>query len=301
MALLGSMHDARAEDLSPEAKRAEELNSEGKRLVGRLDLEGAAEKFRDAWQLVHDPRFAFNLCYTLEKSGKLYEAKAACQQALNAPDQRLAEKVKNLLKAIEEKIPPTPVPQPTTGPTGQPAPAGQPTPTVPTGYQPGMQPYPGGVYPGYQPTAYLVAPQRKTESYFTHVLIADAAAWSLVLLSSGADSNGLVGLGVVGLLVGSPIVHAMKGNSRGAWLSTGARLGMPFLGAVVGAASCSDLDGDCFGTTVGGAVLGYGGALLLDWFVFAKKETVTYSTQGMAMPTLELKDGGGIAGLHVGF
>ena len=66
LSFLGHMRAAEAQDLSVKAKKAESLNTEGKKLVSRLDLDGAAERFRDAWQLVRDPRFAFNLCYTLE-------------------------------------------------------------------------------------------------------------------------------------------------------------------------------------------------------------------------------------------
>jgi Flp pilus assembly protein TadD len=59
--------------------QAEALNDEGKALIGRVDLAGAAAKFRQAIALVEDPRYVFNLCYALEKSGVLQEARRECQ------------------------------------------------------------------------------------------------------------------------------------------------------------------------------------------------------------------------------
>jgi hypothetical protein len=288
LSFLGHMRAAEAEDVSAEAKKAESLNTEGKKLVSRLDLDGAAERFRDAWQAVRDPRFAFNLCYTLEKSGKLYEARVACREVLSAKDQRLASKATELLKEIEKDLPQQP------NPVGPPTNPQQPNPVVV-----GPSPYPQPVTPAYPAATYrLIAPKTTTVSYFTHVLLADAASWTVIALSAGAESDGFIGLGVAGLLLGGPIVHLMQNNARGAWLSTGARFGMPLGGALVGSSACDD-GGDCLGSIIGGAVLGYGGALLLDWFVFSKKQKTTYPTQGMALPTLELKHGGAIAGISL--
>lgn len=122
---------------------AEKLNSEGKALIAELNLEGAAAKFREAIGLVEDPRFAFNLCYTLEKSGGLEEAQRACKWVTGSTNPRLAKKAAVLLKKVEaklnfrrEKIPsePTGVPLPPTGETpskpplsGAPPLSGEPT------------------------------------------------------------------------------------------------------------------------------------------------------------------------------
>lgn len=164
-------------------------------------------------------------------------------------------------------------------------------PGVPPGYQPG---YPAG---GYAQQRYLAPPQKHTTAYMSHVLLADVASWTVLLLSAGAESGELTGLGVTGLLVGAPIVHIAHGNNRGALLSVVARTGMPLGGALLFASGCDGFD--CIGTAVGGAVLGYGGAVLLDWLVFAKKEEYKYPNQGLVMPTLELRHGGAVAGLSL--
>tara|TARA_R110002096_G_scaffold44524_4_gene119729 strand:- start:17774 stop:18844 length:1071 start_codon:yes stop_codon:yes gene_type:complete len=115
--------------------QAEALNEEGKALIGRVDLAGAAAKFREAVALVEDPRYVFNLCYALEKSGVLEEARRECKWVTTSRDRRLADKAAKLLASIEEQLAkkaalqptPTPVsPQPV--PTPQPAPAPQPAP-----------------------------------------------------------------------------------------------------------------------------------------------------------------------------
>ncbi|MBL4634900.1 MAG: outer membrane beta-barrel protein [Kofleriaceae bacterium] len=86
------------------AIRAERLNSEGKALIGELDLEGAAAKFREAIGLIEDPRYAFNLCYTLEKSGGLEEAERACTWVTGSTNKRLAKKAVELLKRVKAKL-----------------------------------------------------------------------------------------------------------------------------------------------------------------------------------------------------
>ncbi len=86
------------------AIQAEKLNSEGKELIGELDLEGAAAKFRAAIGLVEDPRYAFNLCYTLEKSGGLEEAERACTWVTGSTNKRLAKKAVELLKKVKAKL-----------------------------------------------------------------------------------------------------------------------------------------------------------------------------------------------------
>ncbi len=124
--------------------QAEALNTEGKALIKQLDLKGAAAKFREALALSDDPRFAFNLCYTLEKSGVLKEAKAACERALAASDSRLQDKANRLLASIEERLPPEPAEPPNAKPPIPAEPVVEPTPG------PGPNPAPGGPGPGHQ-------------------------------------------------------------------------------------------------------------------------------------------------------
>ena len=114
--------------------QAEELNSQGKALIKQLDLAGAAQRFRAAMALSSDPRFAFNLCYTLEKSGQFANAKEACEKVVGATDARLANKANKLLAVIEGKMttelasspPPKPPPSSQSPPAVASAPRTQP-------------------------------------------------------------------------------------------------------------------------------------------------------------------------------
>jgi hypothetical protein len=84
--------------------QAEALNDEGKAMIGRVDLAGAAAKFRQAIALIEDPRYVFNLCYALEKSGVLEEARRECQWVTTSRDRRLANKAATLLASIDRQI-----------------------------------------------------------------------------------------------------------------------------------------------------------------------------------------------------
>jgi tetratricopeptide (TPR) repeat protein len=59
---------------------AEHFNDQGKALFLRGDFEGAAASFREALELVQDPRYDFNLCAALEKSGDWDAALEACDE-----------------------------------------------------------------------------------------------------------------------------------------------------------------------------------------------------------------------------
>ncbi len=124
--------------------QAEALNTKGKALIKQLDLEGAAQSFREALSLANDPRFAFNLCYTLEKSGKLAEAKDACEQVAQSGDERLKEKAARLLSSIDERLPATvePTPAPPTPAPPNPTEPSKPPPTTAPPPPPGLPPSP---------------------------------------------------------------------------------------------------------------------------------------------------------------
>lgn len=113
---------------SDKRAQAEALNEEGRERIKQLDLEGGAARFRAAMQLVNDPRYAFNLCYTLDKSGKLQEARTACQDVVSSGDERLSEKAAVLLEGIEARLAER---QPVTKDVTSPDPAASPEQTVP--------------------------------------------------------------------------------------------------------------------------------------------------------------------------
>ncbi len=125
--MLVSQRSAWAQGADGQAQ-AEELNSQGKALIGQLDLAGAAQRFRAAMLLSSDPRFAFNLCYTLEKSGQFGEAKVACEKVVGAADPRLANKANKLLAVIEGKMAGEPASSRSAPPPGQSEPAVAPPP-----------------------------------------------------------------------------------------------------------------------------------------------------------------------------
>ncbi len=117
-------------------EQAEALNAEGKELIKQLDLVGAAQRFRAAMALSGDPRFAFNLCYTLEKSGQLVEAKQACETVMESGNARLNDKANRLLAVIEESMaagaPQTPARPPGPGGSLRPTAPAKPVPSVPS-------------------------------------------------------------------------------------------------------------------------------------------------------------------------
>lgn len=85
--------------------RAEALNDEGRTLVRVLDFDAAAAKFRAAIELQPDPRYYFNLCFTLEKAGALREARAACEVVVGGgAEERLEDKARTRLEAIEAQL-----------------------------------------------------------------------------------------------------------------------------------------------------------------------------------------------------
>tara|TARA_R110002096_G_scaffold299503_3_gene494080 strand:+ start:46611 stop:47639 length:1029 start_codon:yes stop_codon:yes gene_type:complete len=144
---LGLWQGAASAQPTPKAnEQAEELNAQGKKLIKQLDLAGAAQRFRAALALSNDPRFAFNLCYTLEKSGQLVEAKQACETVMASGDSRLSEKANRLLAVIEESLAdgePKPPPAPP-GPGGS---LRQPPPTQPVKPVPVAKPAPSTATP----------------------------------------------------------------------------------------------------------------------------------------------------------
>jgi hypothetical protein len=170
--------------------------------------------------------------------------------------------------------------------------------------QPGMAP-PGQTAPYQQQQyaqPYVQYPQQlptRTVSYGTHVFLTDLASWAV--LGASADSE-LGEVAVAGMFLGGPIVHLAHGNNSGAVYSLLARTGLPFGGALLFSSGCDD-DYDCFGGIIAGAMLGYAGALAIDWFHLAKKTEVVAMPTGWASlrPSLSVTRNGGQAGLGMSF
>ncbi len=171
---------------------------------------------------------------------------------------------------------------------------------------------PGETAPGQNsaydapPPQYLqqYQPETTTTKYGWQIFAADAASWA-VLAAAGGESEGLATVGAIGLFLGGPMVHLAQGNTRGAGYSLLARTGLPLGGALLGAATCDD-DGDdfdCIGGVFLGMTIGYGTALVIDWFYLAEKTKVTGPPSGWASlrPSLQVEPTGAKAGVAFNF
>ena len=173
--------------------------------------------------------------------------------------------------------------------------------------QPGMTP-PGQTVP-YQGPRYEPMPElqygqpttKRTVSYGTHVFLADLASWAVISAAASKDGD-IAGVGVAGLFLGGPIVHLVHGNNSGAVYSLLARTALPFGGALLFSSGCDD-GYDCMGGVIVGSMLGYAGALALDWFYLAKKTEVVAMPTGWASlrPSIGMTADGAQAGLGMSF
>lgn len=112
---LGASSAAEAQP-SP-AERADKLNEEGKELFRNNDLNGAANKFRQAIVLSPEGRFYYNLCYIYEKQGKLREALTACEAVKpNGAVDRVIKKTDTLIGMIRPRLPKEPANKPAPDP-----------------------------------------------------------------------------------------------------------------------------------------------------------------------------------------
>jgi hypothetical protein len=128
------------------------------------------------------------------------------------------------------------------------------------------------------------APPQPPETYTLHILGADALSIGVLVASGYIDSassnddfaNGLSFVGIGGLALGGPIVHAVHGNwGRGA-ISLGMRVVLPVLGASIGA-SLADCQKDqflCGLSEIGaGYSIGVATAIAVDAAVLARWST----------------------------
>jgi hypothetical protein len=143
----------------------------------------------------------------------------------------------------------------------------------------------GGPPSSVQPETVIV--ERKVERYGLQIVLADVL-WVAATSAIGEvteDGGGEGALSVLGLgfYATGPAVHLAHGNKSGALKSLGARALLPVGGALVGMALAGeDDDFDALGGMLLGFTAGGLTALILDWTVFSKKETTTY-TSGFAL------------------
>ncbi|MCP4448103.1 MAG: OmpA family protein [Myxococcales bacterium] len=147
-------------------------------------------------------------------------------------------------------------------------------------------------------------PVERTVTYGWHVFAADAATWTLFASADGSNGDGIAALGTAGLFLGGPLVHLAHGNPGSAGYSLLARFGMPTGGALLFMASCDDSDSlDCLGSMIAGTMLGYAGALAVDWFILAEKTEMVAPPTGWASlrPSLNIRQDGAEAGIAFDF
>jgi hypothetical protein len=123
------------------------------------------------------------------------------------------------------------------------------------------------------------SPARAEEKRYGYQVAApDAVGWVLVLVGSQSENWGAAALGVGGILLGGPIVHAAHGHWGRAGASLGLRVGAPLagvsLGAGLGVASGGGgkgaLDGIVY--AIVGAGLGYVAAAAVDIVYLARED-----------------------------
>jgi hypothetical protein len=116
----------------------------------------------------------------------------------------------------------------------------------------------------------LATPAAADTSDRTQVIIADGASDALItggVLIDPPAGKGLFELGVLGAMIGGPIVHLAHGDYGRAGLSVGARLVIPGVGMYLGDTLCEHTGHhglDCLTSLFVGGAIGLLGAQVLD-------------------------------------
>jgi hypothetical protein len=109
------------------------------------------------------------------------------------------------------------------------------------------------------------SPARAEEEWYGgEVLAADAIGWALIIGGATADAWPVSALGVGGVLLGGPIIHAAHDNYGRAGISLGLRIGGPLLGLGLGAAIDKNSHSFIPAGPIIGAFLGYVAGAIAD-------------------------------------
>ncbi len=166
---------------------------------------------------------------------------------------------------------------------------------------------PPGMTPAVEPTP---AEDAGTKSYWYQTLGADGLAFAFTLAGARGNGDAGVTLGLGTYLLGAPIIHVAHGRPGRAVGSVAMRIGLPFLGAMVGAAlepkhncrpgvdsfECGDDEGPS-GEVVLGLLLGVVGASLIDATVMADGDAPAAKPQRTLAPTARASQHGIALGL----
>ena len=187
---------------------------------------------------------------------------------------------------------PSASPPPTPAPAPVPPPPSWSPPQINVAPPPQPPPYYYGPAPQQPPPAYApMAPPREKVWYGWQTLVVDAGTLGIAGIAVGTQSRALGTVGLVGFVIGAPIVHFVHGNVGPGFGSMSYRLFLPLIGMGIGALvglgykggiynGSGDL-GDAYGsgsTVVNGAVtgafIGMGICVILDAAALAweKKE-----------------------------
>ena len=138
--------------------------------------------------------------------------------------------------------------------------------------------------------------ERQPRWYGRTLLLADGASVAVLLAGSSSGSEKLRAIGLTGMLISGPAVHARHGH----WERGGIGLLVRWGGAVLGSAVGSSLGGE--GAQAAGALAGYLGGVAFDGF-FLCQDTVELSEPAAPElgPELSLAGAGATLGVHGSF
>ena len=99
--------------------------------------------------------------------------------------------------------------------------------------------------------------------------------WQTLIVDGGSILTAPIGVGVVGYVIGAPIVHGVHGRWTTAAGSLGLRIALPLTGAMIGQAVLCE--GSCKGDFAGiplfiGGAVGVGTAIAIDAAVLARED-----------------------------
>lgn len=114
------------------------------------------------------------------------------------------------------------------------------------------------------------------EWYGWQILLADVVSWSLI----ASNSSGAGGVGLLGYLLGGPVIHFAHGEAADGVADLGARVFLPLAGGALAAqaAPCHDCEAPSV-LAVGGVLGGAALAMLADYVLLSTKERIVVAPE----------------------
>ncbi len=137
------------------------------------------------------------------------------------------------------------------------------------------------------------APERVQRWYGRTLLLADSASMAVLLMGVGNQNGNVTGVGLVGMALSGPVVHALHGHWERGGVGLLVRVGGTLLGGFVGRA----LGGDTTG--IAGSITGYMGAMAFDGLYLCRDWVPSEEASGPELaPEVSLAGAGATLGLH---